>query len=524
VDIDIQEKVGPSSNAGQTEFAAVWALVSAILASSMAFIGQSALNVALPAIQSSLQARGSELLWIINGYTLMLAAFILVGGSLGDRLGRKKVFMIGIALFALSSLACGFATSVGSLIVARIVQGIGGALMVPGSLAIISAAYSPERRGGAIGTWSAVTTIATVAGPVVGGFLAEAGLWRVVFFINIPIAAAALIILSRRVPESRNEEAAGGIDWTGAAAATLSLVALAYGFLAAPDFGFDAPRIFIALGLGVVFLVLFLLVENRSRNPMVRLTLFQSRSFSGANLLTLFLYGALAAYSLFLSLNVIQVQGYRESLAGFAFLPFVLILAGMSRWTGRLADRTGPRPWLILGPAIVGVGFFLTALVGLTEGPRDYWTSYFPGIAVFGIGMGFTVAPLTTTVMTSVDTRFAGTASGINNATSRVAGVLAIAVLGSVALFTFTGRVESIADAAGLGHAARAALMDEAANLGNASVPPQVPEALAAEVGRSLKIAFVHSFRIIMFVCSGLAWLSAVMAALFIEKNPAGSE
>jgi MFS family permease len=506
VDIDIQEKVGPSSNAGQTEFAAVWALVSAILASSMAFIGQSALNVALPAIQSSLQARGSELLWIINGYTLMLAAFILVGGSLGDRLGRKKVFMIGIALFALSSLACGFATSVGFLIVARIVQGIGGALMVPGSLAIISAAYSPERRGGAIGTWSAVTTIATVAGPVVGGFLAEAGLWRVVFFINIPIAAAALIILSRRVPESRNEEA------------------LAYGFLAAPDFGFDAPRIFIALGLGVVFLVLFLLVENRSRNPMVRLTLFQSRSFSGANLLTLFLYGALAAYSLFLSLNVIQVQGYRESLAGFAFLPFVLILAGMSRWTGRLADRTGPRPWLILGPAIVGVGFFLTALVGLTEGPRDYWTSYFPGIAVFGIGMGFTVAPLTTTVMTSVDTRFAGTASGINNATSRVAGVLAIAVLGSVALFTFTGRVESIADAAGLGHAARAALMDEAANLGNASVPPQVPEALAAEVGRSLKIAFVHSFRIIMFVCSGLAWLSAVMAALFIEKNPAGSE
>ena len=340
------------------------------------------------------------------------------------------------------------------------------------------------------------------------------------FFINIPIAAAALLILYRRVPESRNEDTPRGIDWPGAALATLSLVALAYGFLAAPDHGFASPRIFGALVLGMIFLALFFMVERRSDHPMVTLSLFRSRSFSGANLLTLFLYGALAAYSLFLSLNVIQVQGYRESLAGLAFLPFVLLLAGMSRWAGRLADRTGPRRWLILGPAIVGAGFFLTALVGLTEGPDDYWTTYLPGIVVFGIGMGFTVAPLTTTVMTSVDTRFAGTASGVNNALSRVAGVLAIAVLGSVALFTFTGSVQGIATGAGLGAEARAALFDEAVKLGNARVPAQVTPELAGDIARSLKLAFVHSFRIIMFICSGLAWMSAVMAALFIRKHP----
>jgi EmrB/QacA subfamily drug resistance transporter len=486
----------------------------------MAFINQSALNVALPAIQSSLAASGSELLWIINAYTLMLASFILVGGSLGDKLGRKQIFILGIGIFILASLACGLAPSVGFLIGARISQGVGGALMVPGSLALISAAYSPDRRGRAIGTWSAVTTIAMVAGPVIGGFLAEAGVWRAVFFINVPLGITALITLATKVPESRNEDSPEGIDWAGALLATLSLVALAYGFLSAPDYGLGAPRIFGSITLGIVFLVFFLLIENRSDHPMITLSLFKSRAFTGANLLTLFLYGALAAYSLFLSLNIIQVQGYRESVAGFAFLPFILALAGMSRWTGRLADRTGPRRWLILGPAVVGVGFFMTALVGLTDGPQDYWKTFLPSIVVFGIGMGFTVAPLTTTVMTSLDTKFAGTASGINNATSRVAGVLAIAVLGATFLFTFTGSIGDIAAQSGLNAEAARALMGEAAKLGNAQVPEEIPAHLTQRISLSLKLSFVESFRLIMVMCAGLAWLSSIAAAVFIQKKP----
>jgi MFS family permease len=253
---------------------------------------------------------------------------------------------------------------------------------------------------------------------------------------------------------------------------------------------------------------------------MITLSLFKSKTFTGANLLTLFLYGALSAYSLFLSLNIIQVQGYRESFAGFAFLPFILALAGMSRWTGRLADRTGPRRWLILGPAVVGVGFFMTALVGLTEGPQDYWKTFLPSIVVFGIGMGFTVAPLTTTVMTSVDTKFAGTASGINNSTSRVAGVLAIAILGAIFLFTFTGNIGSIAAQSGLDAEATGTLMGEAAKLGNAQVPEEIPAHLAPGISLSLKLSFVESFRLVMLICAGLAWLSAIAAFIFIRKKP----
>ncbi|HEX9373195.1 MAG TPA: MFS transporter [Roseiflexaceae bacterium] len=496
-----------------------WVLFATILASSMAFIDGSALNVALPALQADLHATGAQLLWIVNAYLLMLAALILVGGSLGDRLGRKKVFMAGIGLFMLASLACGLAPTVELLIGARVIQGIGGALMIPGSLAIIGASFGAEQRGRAIGTWSAATTLVTIAGPVLGGFLAGAGLWRGVFLINLPLGIAALLALVLKVPESRDEQASGSIDYLGAILASLGLAGLTYGFISAPDFGFGDPRVYATLLGGVAVLAAFVVVEARVEHPMVPLGLFKSRTFSGANLLTLFLYGGLSVGIFFLSLNLIQAQGYPQSIAGFAFTPFVLLIATLSRWTGGLADRFGPRLPLIAGPALAGAGFLLFAFVGLTSGPADYWTTFFPGIVVLGVGMAITVAPLTTAVMGAVPSHASGTASGINNAVSRAAGVLAIAIVGAVALLVFARALEARTANLGLSDAARAELQRAAAQLGAAPVPKDVAPGQAAAVRLAIRLAFVDAFRVVVIVCAGLAWLSAAMAALLIE-NP----
>lgn len=419
-----------------------WVLFSTILASSMAFIDTSALNVALPALQDDLEASGVQLLWIVNAYLLMLAALILVSGSLGDKLGRKKVLMAGIGLFVLASLACGFAPTTELLIRARVVQGIGGAMMIPGSLAIITASFDPNRRGQAIGTWAAATTIVTIAGPVLGGFLADAGAWRGVFLINLPLGITTLLILHFKVPESREEDSRP-IDYLGAVLATLGLAGLTYGFISLPDLGFSDPRVYGILSGGIVALMACVVVEVRSDHPMMPLDLFKSRTFSGANLLTLFLYAALSVVTFFFPLNLVQAQGYSQSIAGLADTPFALLLAGLSPWAGKLADRYGPRLPLIIGPSLAGLGFLLIACVGLTDGPSDYWTTFFPGVVVFGIGMAVTVAPLTTAVMGSMATHDAGTASGINNAVSRTGGVLAMAIVGAIALFAFAGALEA---------------------------------------------------------------------------------
>lgn len=501
-----------------------WVLFSTILGSSMAFIDASALNVALPALQNDLQANGVQLLWIVNAYLLMLAALILVGGSLGDKLGRKKVFMIGISLFMLASLACGFAPTTEFLIGARVVQGIGGAMMIPGSLAIITACFGPGRRGRAIGTWSAATTMVTVAGPVLGGFLADAGLWRGVFLLNLPLGIATLVVLYFKVPESRNEEIAGKIDYPGAVLATLGLVGLTYGFISLHDLGFGDPRIYGMLLGGIFALVACVIVEARSDHPMMPLHLFKSRTFSGTNLLTLFLYGALSVGTLFLSLNLVQAQGYSQSIAGLADMPFALLLTGLSRPAGRLADRYGPRLPLIVGPLLSGLGFLLMAFVGLTDGPSNYWTTFLPGIMVLGVGMGFTVAPLTTAVMGAVETHYAGTASGINNGVSRTAGVLAVAIVGSVALYTFTGALTAHTVDINLSNQARVVLQSTAGQLGQALLSTEVALENVAAVKTAIKLAFVDTFRVVMIICAGLACLSAIMAALLVESRGSVAE
>lgn len=496
-----------------------WVLASTILASSMAFIDGTALSVALPVIQEDLNATGAELLWIVDSYLVMLAALILIGGSMGDKIGRKKVFMAGIALFSLASLACGLSPDANFLIAMRVLQGIGGAFMIPGSLAIITAYFGRDRRGQAIGTWSAVTTIVVVGGPFLGGLLANTGFWRGIFLINLPLAAITLIILYLKTPESRDEDH-GPLDFKGAAQVFLGLAFLVYGFISAPEYGFSSVRIYGALIAGAVFIALFVLTESRSKHPMVPLSIFKARAFSGANLLTLFLYGGLSVAFFFYPLNLVQVQGYNPFQAGLSFLPFTFLLAGMSRWAGGLVDRIGPRLPLVVGPMAAGGGFILLAIPGITGGPADYWRSFMPGIICFGVGMGITVAPLTTTVMSALPQRFAGTASGVNNAVSRSAGVLAIAIMGSAALQFFAWQLEVNTQDVNLSPPVRQALREEADRFGEASVPAEVDPQKVPEVNKAIKESFVQTYRLVMSICAIMAGISVVMTLLLIRGLP----
>jgi EmrB/QacA subfamily drug resistance transporter len=501
-------------------------MVAAVLASSMAFIDATALNVALPALQQALNAGGAELFWILNAYLLMLASLILIGGVLGDRLGRKRVYMTGIIGFLIGSAACGCSVSTVMLIICRIIQGAGGALMIPGSLSLISALILESERGKAIGTWSAFTTVVTVGGPILGGALADAGLWREIFFINIPLGVVALVILWRKVPESKGDGERPSLDIKGAVAVAVGLALGTWGCLSIPAAGWKNWPVLAALGGGAVFLAAFIRIEGRSKDPMMPLTLFRNPVFSGVNALTFFLYAGLGAAMLFLSLNMVQIQGYSQLQAGLSFLPFTLLLITLSRHAGAWADRHGPRVLLIVGPVIVGVGMILLSLVGQVHRLSDYWFSFFPGLLVFGLGMSLTVAPLTATVMGSVGTRFSGVASGVNNAMSRVAGVFANAVFGALAVVLFAGIVGRKVDGMGLDARDRKEVIAETSKLGDAKVPEEVRTwtmgregSVAAEVEAAYHAGFIEVYQVILRIAAGLAFAGALMAALFVKKG-----
>lgn len=414
-------------------------LAAAIIASSMTFIDGSAVNVALPLLREQLSATAAQAQWIVEAYMLFLASLILVGGALGDRWGRRRVFVAGNLIFAAASAWCGMAPDVQQLIAARAAQGIGAALLVPGSLALISANFSKENRGRAIGTWAAFTSIAAGLGPILGGWLVQEISWRWIFWLNLPLAALVLAVAWWRVPESRGESATAGIDWLGAALATTGLFGLVLGLIDGGSRGFADRRVVLSLTVGAAALFAFALVEWRGRHPMVPPALFGSRTFAGANLLTLLLYCALGATTFVLPFNLIQVQGYSVVQAAAALLPFVVVMSLLSRWSGGLLDRYGSRLPLTLGPVIAAFGFAL--FTGAADG-GSYWTTVFPAVTVMSIGMAVSVAPLTTTVMASVQESRAGLASGINNAVSRLAILLAVAIAGVITEGSFqTGLV-----------------------------------------------------------------------------------
>jgi EmrB/QacA subfamily drug resistance transporter len=495
---------------------APWILAATILGSSMAFIDGTVVNVALPALQWSLKVTVVDVQWVVEAYSLLLASFLLVGGSLGDHYGRRRIFIVGVVLFSVASLWCGFATSIGQLILARAVQGAGGALLVPGSLAIISASFTGQDRGHAIGVWSGFTAITAAIGPVLGGWLIERISWRAAFFINLPLGLIVLFISFCCVPESRDKGDDRRLDWLGAVLATIGLTFLVYGLIESSRLGFGHPAVLTALISGSVFLVLFIYWEGRARNPMLPLALFRSQDFAGANLLTLFLYSALGGTLFFLPLNLIQVQGYTATAAGAALLPFILIMFFLSRWSGGLVARYGAKLPLVVGPIVAAVGFALFAVPGIQAG---YWSKFFPAVVVLGLGMAVSVAPLTTTVMNAVPANRVGIASGINNAVSRTAALLAIAALGIVMLHVFSRSIDSRLSRLEVSPEVRHSLDDQRINLAATTFPQDIGPPMRQVLREAINESFVEGFRRIMLVGAALALASGITSLLLINSD-----
>ena len=471
--------------------------------------------MALPALQVDLHATGVDVQWIVEAYALLLASLLLVGGSLGDIYGRTRIFAIGVIIFTAASILCGFAATVRQLIFGRAVQGLGAALLVPGSLAIISASFSEQERGRAIGTWSGFTSLTAALGPVLGGWLIEQASWRWVFFINLPLALIVLVLTFWHVPESRNPKAVR-LDWPGAALVTVGLGGIVYGLIESSNRGWNDRAVLAMMLVGLLALGSFLVVEAYSRAPLLPLSLFRSRNFAGANLVTLLLYSAMSGALFFLPLNLIQVQDYPATAAGAALLPFILLMFLLSRWSGGLVARYGARWPLVIGPTVTAVGFGLFAVPSIGG---SFWTTWFPAVMVLGVGMAISVAPITTTVMNAVRKEQAGIASGINNAISRVAAVLAIAVLGVVMLVAFNRHLDNRLIALDLTPEVRQRLNDERLKLAAMAVPPGVDAGGRVMIERAIHESFVAGFRLVMLVASGLAAASAACVWLIIEDN-----
>ncbi len=456
-----------------------WVLAATILGSGMAFIDTSVVNVAMPTLQDRLNVDAAGVQWIIGAYTLTLGGLILTGGAMGDRFGRRRVFLWGVVAFAVASAACGLAPNAGALIVGRGLQGVGGALMVPGSLALIAANFPGEARGRAVGTWAGAAALTTALGPVLGGWLVETVGWRGVFLINLPLAIATFCIARAYVPESRSDDP-GPLDWIGTGLVTAGLFLLTFAAIGAATFG---TTLALATGAaGIAICAGFVVYEGRAAHPMMPLVLFRSGAFSGANVSTLLLYAALAGSLFLLPFALMAVRGDTPTEAGASFLPMSLVLGLFARSSGAMSRRTGVWWPMVVGPLIAAAGFL--ALGWAVPPSVSFWRGLLPAMLVLGIGMTIVIPPLSTTVLDSTPDRLSGTASGINNATARIAGLLAVALLGTAA---------AIWQAAAL-----ARLHPGMVAIGFASAGSGVDQA-------AVRVAFMVAFRETTEVCAALA-------------------
>ena len=496
-----------------------WIIAAASLGSGMAFLDSTILNVALPALQSDLGASVRAVQWTYGAYALVLSALLLVGGTLGDRFGRRRVFVLGATIFAVASLWCALAPGTAQLITARGVQGVGGALLVPASLAIIGASFEGRLKAKAIGTWGALSAIAMAVGPVLGGWLVEEVSWRAAFLINPVLAAVAIPIALWHVTESRDPEA-HNLDLVGAVLATTGLAGLVYALIESSAWGLGAPRVLVALTVGLIGLASFIWVERRVKDPMVPPSLFRSRTFDGANLVTLLFYMALTGSLYFLPFLMMQVHGYSALVAGSVFLPFVAMAFLIGRLSGRISARFGTKIPLVVASLAVLVGLLLFAVPGVEH--DSYWTSFFPAMIVQGAGMALAITPLTTAALGSVDREHSGLASGVNNAVARVAGLMAVALLGVFVYGVFSTSLDARLHSMDLSEEVRSEMEAEKTHLGAAEAPEGVNAGTEAHIERAIDESFVAGFRAVMFASAGLALASALVAALLVSDRSVG--
>ena len=490
-----------------------WVLVAAVLGSTLAYIDESVVNVALPKIESDLHTTLAAMQWVVNAYTLSMSALLLVGGAAADQFGRRRVYVIGVSLFALASIVSGLAPNVPVLIAARVAQGIGAALLVPCALALISAAFDETERGAAIGIWSGAAAIAGGVAPLLGGLLVDHWSWRAIFLINPLLAIPTLWIALIRVPESRDPSASAALDWPGALLVFAGLGSLVYGLIASSNLGWGAPIVTAALSAGLALLAAFVVAERRNAAPMMPLELFRSSTFSGVNLLTLLLYGALGAAFFFLPFLLIQGRGDSATATGLVYLPFTVVLGVLSRWGGGLVDRFGARGPLVLGPAVTALGLLL---LGVAAGR---YTATLFAMVVLGLGMAITVAPLTTTVLNAVPSDRTGVASGINNAVASVGSLLLIAVLGSVGLWAFNRTLDQELRAANASPAVALAVQSAR---GGFVIPP-MPAGLKEEEQRQAHALVADALIVTVsracWIAAALALASALIAAWTIPRR-----
>lgn len=482
----------------------------------MAFLDSTVVNVALPAVQANLGVSAREAQWVYGAYALVLAALLLVGGTLGDRYGRRRLFVLGAAIFAATSAWCAFAPGPRQLVAARAVQGIGGALLVPGSLAIVGASFEGKFRAKAIGAWGALSSTAMAVGPALGGWLVEEVSWRAAFLIAPAMAVVAIPIALRYVPESRDPEVRR-LDLIGAFLATTGLAGLVYALIESSASGFGDPAVLAALILGSVALSGFVFVERHGKDPMVPPSLFRSRKFAGANLVTLLFYMALTGSLYFVPFLMMQVHGYSALVASSTFLPFVAMAFLLGRLSARICAHFGAKVPLVVASLAVAVGLLLFALPGVKHG--SYWTSFFPAMVVQGFGIALVITPLTTAALGSVKSEHSGLASGVNNAVARVAGLLAVAVLGLLIYGAFSANLDVRLQEMDLPGRVRSELETAKADLGATEAPEDVDAGTAAQIEHAIEESFVAGFRVVMIVSAGLALASALAAALLVSNR-----